>query len=257
MNNGYCTNHVLLYSKSRITKNQCKVKPVLLTKSVRFFQDETDKRIRISQTDPPLHYLVADANGNAATIEFFNGTMVVHQGKDLPFPVLTNSPYVQSEGAASDAKILSGNTNFYFGDNSLQRFTKACSMVERYTQHDIHQPVVDYAFDVLKEVSQHDFTKWSIVYDLKNRKIYFKTALRPDVKSCTFSAFDFACTATPMIMDLNLSVKGDVSKDFKPFNTLINRAIIKKSVDESKSRVPISNQQKEAAIAYPGTIKCD
>ena len=37
----------------------------------------TDKKIRISPTGTtPLHYLVADANGNAATIEFLNGKIV-------------------------------------------------------------------------------------------------------------------------------------------------------------------------------------
>src|SRR5688572_4523016 len=39
----------------------------------------TNKRIRISsQANPPIHYLVADSYGDAATIEFLNGKMVVH-----------------------------------------------------------------------------------------------------------------------------------------------------------------------------------
>lgn len=88
----------------------------------------TDKKIRISLHNPPLHYLIADSNGNAATIEFFDGKLVVHKEKDLPFAVLTNSPYVQSVNAAQ-GKVLSGDTTFNFQDNSLQRFTKACSMV--------------------------------------------------------------------------------------------------------------------------------
>ncbi|MBD0332992.1 MAG: linear amide C-N hydrolase, partial [Chitinophagaceae bacterium] len=33
----------------------------------------TDKQIRIEKTSAPLHFLVADASGNAATIEFLNG----------------------------------------------------------------------------------------------------------------------------------------------------------------------------------------
>ncbi|OSZ79955.1 hypothetical protein CAP36_01430 [Chitinophagaceae bacterium IBVUCB2] len=50
----------------------------------------TDKNIRIATAgSTPLHYLVADATGNAATIEFSNGKMLVHKGEQLPFPVLT------------------------------------------------------------------------------------------------------------------------------------------------------------------------
>ena len=50
----------------------------------------TDKTVRIVSKGTPLHYLVADAKGNAATIEFLNGKMVVHKGSELPMAVLTN-----------------------------------------------------------------------------------------------------------------------------------------------------------------------
>ena len=216
----------------------------------------TNAIIRISPNDPPLHYLVADAYGNAATVEFFNGKIVVHKGKDLPFPVLTNNPYSQSEKAADDANVLSGNTNFSFRDNSLQRFTKACLMVQQYQLHDMKKPVVDYAFDILDNVAQKGFTKWSIVYDLKNRKIYFKTAEYPPVKSVTFHSFDFACTSTAKVMDMNQLLQGDVDKNFKPFSNGANRAITEQAVEESKSQVPISDQEKEALIAYADAIKC-
>jgi len=57
----------------------------------------TDKKVRIAAVgNTPLHYLVADAKGNAATIEFLDGKMLVHKGSDLPFPVLTNDDYASS-----------------------------------------------------------------------------------------------------------------------------------------------------------------
>ena len=217
----------------------------------------TNAKIRISPNNPPLHYLIADGHGNAATIEFFNGKIVVHTGKDLPFPVLTNSSYVESEKAAAEANILSGNTSFSFRDNSLQRFTKACSMVQQYQQTQITKPVVDYAFDILKNVSQKDFTKWSIVYDLKNKKIYFKTARYPDIKSFPLNSFDFTCTSASKIMDMNQALNGDINNNFKPFSTQINRAIVEKAVEESRSQVAISDKDKETSITYAGTITCN
>lgn len=216
----------------------------------------TDNKIRISLNNPPLHYLIADAIGNAATIEFFNGTIVVHKGKDLPFPVLTNSPYIQSAKTAADANILSGNTSFSFQDNSLQRFTKACSMVQQYQQNETKKPLVDYAFDILNNVSQEGYTKWSIVYDLKNKKLYFKTANYQDIKSFSFNSFDFDCSAKAKVVDMNQSLKGNIDKDFKPFSDEINLAIMEKAIEESKSQVSISKKEKESLIAYPGTIKC-
>jgi hypothetical protein len=40
-------------------------------------------------------------------------------------------------------------------------------MVQKFTA--VNEPPVDYAFSILKKVSQGAFTKWSIVYDISNR----------------------------------------------------------------------------------------
>lgn len=216
----------------------------------------TDKKVRIAPDNPPLHYLVADASGNAATIEFYDGKMVVHTGKELPFPVLTNSSYNASAKAASDAKIPDGNTSFSFQDNSLQRFTKACSMVQQYQQHKIDKPVIDYAFDVLDNVSQKEFTRWSIVYDIQHKKVYFKTANYQDIKSFSFSAFDFSCTSDARVLNMNQPMTGDIHNQFVAFTDELNRQIITKAANESKSNVNISEKDVAAAIAYAGNIKC-
>jgi penicillin V acylase-like amidase (Ntn superfamily) len=216
----------------------------------------TDVNIRISAHTAPLHYLIADANGNAATIEFLGGKQVVHKGKDLPFAVLTNNSYATSAKTAYDANVLSGNKKFSIQDNSLLRFTKACSMVQQYKQNEISKPAVDYGFDILNAVSQGDFTKWSIVYDLKNKKIYFKTADFRDIKWLSFSSFDFTCTALPRSLDMNQPITADVSKNFKAFDAGLNRKLIEQSARESKDRVQISDKQKESLASYPQTVKC-
>ncbi|MEP7145332.1 MAG: linear amide C-N hydrolase [Ferruginibacter sp.] len=216
----------------------------------------TDAVIRISPNDPPLHYLIADTGGNVATVEFINGKLIVHTGKDLPFPVLTNNPYSQSEKAATGVNILSGNTRFSFQDNSLQRFAKACSMIQQYRQNDNHMPVIDYAFDILDKVSQEGFTKWSIVYDVKGKKIYFKTAVYSGIKSVNFKSFDFACPAKAGAIDINIDNKGDVGAHFGPFDDTQNRLIVEKAVEESKSQVPMSDNEMAAIINYAKAIKC-
>jgi choloylglycine hydrolase len=134
----------------------------------------SDLKIRISPNNPPLHYLTADASGHVATIEFLNGKMVVHQGKDLPFPVFTNNTYSQSVESAKESKYLTGNKSYNFQDNSIARFTKACSMVQTLEQTDIHKPLVDFALEIWTAYQR--FTK-STVYDLKNKKIYFRTSV--------------------------------------------------------------------------------
>jgi choloylglycine hydrolase len=216
----------------------------------------SDSKIRISPNNPPLHYLIADADGNVATIEFLEGKMVVHQGKDLPFPALTNNSYTESVQLAKDSKYLSGNTSYNFQDNSIKRFTKACSMLQTIQQNDINKPVVDFAFDILDTVSQKEFTKWSIVYDLKNKIIYFKTVNYPEIKSLTFNSFAFQCPAISKALNMNQSLNGNVNQYFTPFNDHMNRLILDKAVAESKSQVPITEKDIEFNINYANTVKC-
>jgi choloylglycine hydrolase len=175
----------------------------------------TDKKLRISPTGTtPLHYLVADANGNVATIEFLNGKMVVHRGSNLPFTVLTNNSYEESVKAYKNS-----STN---GNNSLERFGQACNMIQQLKADNNMKPVTDYAFDILGEVAQGNYTKWSIVYDITNKTIQFRTNRFKQVKSVSFSSFDFDCSSTAKVWDMNQTGNGSINNLFENFSTTIN-----------------------------------
>src|SRR5262249_56155005 len=46
-----------------------------------------------------IHYLVADASGDVATLEYLEGKLVIHRGVTLPVRALTNSTYADSVAA--------------------------------------------------------------------------------------------------------------------------------------------------------------
>ena len=210
----------------------------------------TDKKLRISQTGTtPLHYLVADAKGNVATIEFLKGRMVVHKGKDLSVPVLTNNSYDESVNAYKNSTAN--------GNNSLERFETACNMIKQFTADKTDVPVTDYAFNILAEVAQGDFTKWSIVYDLTNKTIQFKTNRFKQIKSINFSSFDFNCTAPSKVWDMNQPQNGNVANLFQNFDEVINKRIVETAARESEDRVPISQQNRQRLWTYSGGIKCN
>jgi penicillin V acylase-like amidase (Ntn superfamily) len=211
----------------------------------------TEKILRLTANQPPLHYLVADAGGNAATIEFLNGKMVVHKGKELPFPVLTNSTYDESIRQTKDA-----NGSHSFSDNSIDRFAKACSMLQQFQLQNINTPVIDYAFSILNKVSQNDWTKWSVVYDITNKKINFKSYGFSTIKTISFSSFDFNCSSTSKMYNINQNQNGEVSSLFKNFSINESRSILETAVQESKKEVPISNEAKEAILNYSREMKC-
>jgi choloylglycine hydrolase len=208
-----------------------------------------DKKIRISPAGTtPLHYLVADANGNAATIEFLNGKMVVHKGNDLSLPVLTNNTY--------DESVRSFKSANSYGNNSLERFNDACKMIQQLNAGNSNKPLTDYAFDILGRVSQGSFTKWSIVYDITNKTIQFKTNRFQQIKTVSFSSIDFTCTAKAKAWDMNQSTTGKIENLFQDFTPEINKKIIETAAKESEERVYISPQNRERLWQYASGIKC-
>ena len=211
----------------------------------------SDKLVRITSRGTPIHYLVADAGGNVATVEFLKGKMVVHKGKDLPFAVLTNSTYDESI-----QKIKGGDNSKSFADNSIDRFARACSMVQQFQLQNINTPIVDYAFGILNKVSSGDWTKWSIVYDITNRKISFKSHDFTDIKTVSFSSFDFSCASSPKMFDINQNSNGEVSASFKNFSIDDSKPILEAAVHESRSQVNIPEAAIEAILNYSREIKC-
>ncbi len=212
----------------------------------------SEKDLRISSNATPLHFLVADAKGNAATIEFLNGKMVLHKDDKLPFPVLTNNTYEQSIAAAGQSlksKKLPGN-------NSLDRFVTACKMLNEFQNSPSSAGLTDYAFHILDKVGQGDYTKWSIVYDISNKKINFKTADFKTIKSFSFTAFDFSCTTTPKMFDMNQKAAGDISANFILPNKKVKVAAINKAVTESSQYITITDAEKKLLVEYEDGIKC-
>ncbi len=57
---------------------------------------KSDTLLRIIDPGSKIHFLVCDKAGNVVSIEFINGKMVYHTGKDLPVEVLANSNYENS-----------------------------------------------------------------------------------------------------------------------------------------------------------------
>ena len=224
----------------------------------------TNKKVRISQQgNAPVHYLVADAGGDAATVEFIDGKMVVHKGKDLPLAVLANTSYATSSKLVmneeinnpSEAKMPQSQS---YSDNSVRRFASACAMVNKYQQTNINKSIVDYSFEILDNVAQQEFTKWSIVYDINNKVVYFKSASFPDTKLVKFSDLDMSCVANkPMSFDMNQASTGDVTKLFIPLSVELNNQVMSKAVAESRTQVPLTDDDIRKAVAYAAGISCN
>jgi hypothetical protein len=97
------------------------------------------------QGGPPLHYLVADASGHAALVEFYQGQMVVIPN-ETPWHLATN--FLRTAAGETAEGVC------WRYDKIQQRLAETGGRI-----------TVQDALDLLQQVSQA-VTQWSVVYDL-------------------------------------------------------------------------------------------
>lgn len=206
----------------------------------------SDKAVRIVSLGTPQHYLVADAKGNVATIEFIDGKMVVHRDAAMPYPVLANDTYAASLNSYRSNRSLV---------NSQDRFANACTMVQQYQANDVPTPVVDYSFDILQKVAQPNFTQWSIVYDIRHKNIHFKVNGRREARVIETGRFDYSPNAAPLSLALNDPFNGNVNNRFTPYSSSQNAACIFRAVKESAQRLTIESGLPKKLASWADRVK--
>lgn len=210
--------------------------------------------VRISSS-VKLHYLVNDKSGNSATVEFLNGKTVAHTGEKLPFAALTNDIYEKS--AAYAKKMPSKETQT---ESSLDRFARA-SLGTKVFEYNINlrkeDEIIKYAFDILANVAQKKSTQWSIVYDQKRAKIYFRTMQSAAIKSIDTKSFDYSCGSAVKIFDVNSKESGDISAKFADYTRKANRDLIEAAFNGTPflKSVPVSSRDEMAE--FPESFTCE
>jgi penicillin V acylase-like amidase (Ntn superfamily) len=161
----------------------------------------------------PLHYLIADAGGDAATIEYLGGALVVHHGATLPAPNLTNDSYERSLQYLRGFSGFGGTRGMPGGTGSLDRFVRTAMLLA--LPSDGQQPV-DRALNILTSVAQPGSTRWSAAYDATHREVTWTTDVTPARKTMRFDSLDFACAPSLMSIDVRSPLAGDVGDHLQP-----------------------------------------
>jgi penicillin V acylase-like amidase (Ntn superfamily) len=207
--------------------------------------------IRIA-SDVKVHYLINDKKGQTASVEFINGKLVSHTGNELPIPTLTNDTYEKSIGYKRANSLNHATTS-----GSLDRFTRTSVKTEELARNPkSEQEAVDYAFAVLSNVAQKGFTQWSIVYDQKRGRVYFRTLQSPEIKSIDTQLFDYSCGTSVKMLDINVKGPGDVTAQFVDYTRPANRDLIDRSFNGTDFLKDVSARERFGFAAYPETFKC-
>jgi len=207
----------------------------------------TDAEIRISDRRATLHYLVCDRTGGCAAIEFLEGKMVVHTEDELPVPVLTNDTYENSIAFLKQCEGFGGTRPIENSPRPLDRFTRAAKLLQDTSDKD----PIKYAFDVLENVAQGERTKWSIVYSMRDGKIFYRTLSNPEIRSVDFAAFDFDCSRPVKVLDVNAEGNGDVSTHFQQYSRIANRSLIGNAASKTDFLKETPSSVVDSIAAYP------
>jgi len=227
----------------------------------------SDTLLRIVDATSKYHFLICDKLGNVATIEFLHGKMVSHIKYSLPIPVLANSTYESSLACYK----TDGNTD---SNRSLYNFSTAAHRIQE-NKESSNDSIVNDAFEILKSVNQGVGTKWSIVYDITNMRIYFKIFETPtivgakkiflkqpgqaEMKFVDFKDFDFNCSQNVKVLNLNENSSGSVDHQFINYSTEINKEYISEAFTFFKDwgfNLNIGVEQIDYLAKYPESFKC-
>jgi choloylglycine hydrolase len=174
-----------------------------------------ESRVRIITAD---HYLVADRHGRRAVLEFLDGQMVVHDDQTKDLWVVTNTTYhwlLQVWERFLQQGYYDSN------DSSIRRFLIGAKRVSELGIVN-NAEAVQFVFDTLwamrgEQFSEH-ISQWSIVFDIRRRKAYFRTASNPEVREVKLFDFSLHCTYGVRMLQIQADLSGDVSGHFRDFS---------------------------------------
>jgi len=205
-----------------------------------------------------LHYMVCDISGACAVIDFKGGEMKVYTGATLPVKVLTNYFYDDEVANLQKYAGFGGNLPIPSRQDEIDDYndpnrtweaqdTRFVRLAHRLKNDTEETPIIDAAFALLHEVAilvserpnllqlhldhQEDYTKWSIVSDMVNRKIYYKTTTNKNVRVIDLSQLDFSCASPVKILDIT---KGGAAEDVVNMSKKFEEYTIEKQINHFK-----------------------
>jgi choloylglycine hydrolase len=211
----------------------------------------SDRSVRIAADgSAKIHFLVADAGGDVAAIEFLDGRMVVHRGAEMPFRVLANDTYARSLAYAR-AIDLDGAA---LGRSSLDRFARAARRTARPPAP--RAASIDDAFALLADVAQAETTQWSIVYAIGARRVYFRTRSHRAVRWIDLDGLSWECDAPARILPLDAPVAGDAAPFLVEYTPAANLAVVRAAFAGTSFLRDLPAQAHAEHARYPETTRC-
>lgn len=175
-----------------------------------------------------LHMAISDASGNSAILEYLDGKLVIHEGRECQ--VMTNSPTYDKQLAINDYWREIGGLTMLPGTNrASDRFVRASFYINAVEQSADPKIAVPTVFSVMRNVSvpygistpdkpHIASTRWRSVSDQKNKVYYFEPTLSLEIFWVDFSSIDFSAGTPERKLTLTdgSTYSGNAASKFRP-----------------------------------------
>lgn len=216
---------------------------------------QSDREVCISpQSTAPIHFLIGDASGQSAVIEFPGGRRQVYAGTSLPVTALANSTYAESMEFWHTCQGRSGHPSFQLGNHSLQRFLQAGAGTGPAADRSGIDPVRD-AFRTLEQVAVSR-TVFQAVYQPGSRRLHFRSRSRPDRRWIDLPRLDFSCRQPARCLSLQAPGQGDQTGRMIPYSLQLNLAQIRRAFAATPFLRGTPDESLRRLAAYPDSCSC-
>lgn len=230
---------------------------------------EESKKIRITQktTGSGTHYFVADPQGRAAIIEFINGQMVVHTNENMPYMALCNDTYEKSMNDIKNYQGFGGNkvipekVTAYDESSPMNVMAIGCTKMNQFYRKESKNIIQD-AFDIHYAMSgpntiqdgKNVGTQYTTVFDLTNRKLYFRTLENRNIREVDFNSFDDDCSIKAKMLSILTTGKGNVTGLFVDYSTEENMNVMHRALSTEANKPP--QQMLDMFQQYVDSFEC-
>lgn len=217
---------------------------------VQYFLDNfasVEEAVQAMQTDPitvvsshipgthhfaTLHLSLSDARGDSAVLEYLDGQLVIHHGRQ--YQVMTNDPTFDEQLAIQNYWAEIGGTTFLPGTNrAADRFARASFYIHAIPKTSLAELADAQVLSVLNNVSvpmgittpgQPNIpnTRWRTVADQTILRYYYQDVRTPNAFWVDLKQADFKPGAPVLRLRLEAHEvhAGNALKDFKPSQPL-------------------------------------
>ncbi len=182
-----------------------------------------------------LHMAISDSTGNSAIIEYIDGKLSIHEGKE--YKVLTNAPVYDKQLAVNEYWESIGGEHMLPGTNrSSDRFARASFYVNILPKETTRQLALAGVLSIIRNTSvplgittpdqpEISSTQWRSLADQNEMVYYFEQTLSPTIVWVDLKKADLRQGLPVKKLDLSTGkiYEGDVTHEFyisKPYTPL-------------------------------------